>query len=236
MPIQRFLGNLFLSRLGLFLVHFPAAVAGLLERMKDVWAISFEQPRNVYHNCFPFTATMCVCAQFTVVVFLRGLWYGFIGCSRCPFGYKCIYLYRSVYTCILESACVFFIYCNILELSFPKNKTTQKIPKQHHHHNNDNNKKLQQKQTTTHKKTAHPFTTPSHYFFYFYVFFPSNYSFILLFFLYTSFKPCCWGFFPSSPFALFLPYVLFSSFPIKLLPLLSLSLFSPFFSAFSPML
>lgn len=211
MPIQRFLGNLFLSRLGLFLVHFPAAVAGLLERMKDVWAISFEQPRNVYHNCFPFTATMCVCAQFTVVVFLRGLWYGFIGCSRCPFGYKCIYLYRSVYTCILESACVFFIYCNILELSFPKNKTTQKIPKQqHHHHNNDNNKKLQQKQTTTHKKTAHPFTTPSHYFFYFYVFFPSNYSFILLFFLYTSFKPCCWGFFPSSPFALFLPYVLFS--------------------------
>lgn len=97
-----------LDFLGLFLVLFPTAVVGLPEGMKAVWAISFKQPRNVYHNCFPVTATMCACAQFTVVVFPRGLWYGFIGCSRCPFGCKCIYLYRSVYTRILENACVFF--------------------------------------------------------------------------------------------------------------------------------
>lgn len=124
MPIRRPLSN-FSSpgSLGLFLVFLPAAVAGRWERMKAVWAISFKQPRNVYPNCSPFTATMCACAQFTVVVFLRGLWYDFIGCSRCPFGCKCIYLYRNVHTRILENACVFFIYCNILELSFLKKST-----------------------------------------------------------------------------------------------------------------
>lgn len=124
MPIWRPLSN-FSSpgSLGLFLVFLPAAVAGRWEGMKAVWAISFKQPRNVYPNCSPFTATMCACAQFTVVVFLRGLWYDFIGCSRCPFGCKCIYLYRNVHTRILENACVFFIYCNILELSFLKKST-----------------------------------------------------------------------------------------------------------------
>lgn len=124
MPIRRPLSN-FSSpgSLGLFLVFLPAAVAGRWEGMKAVWAISFKQPRNVYPNCSPFTATMCACAQFTVVVFLRGLWYDFIGCSRCPFGCKCIYLYRNVHTRILENACVFFIYCNILELSFLKKST-----------------------------------------------------------------------------------------------------------------
>lgn len=95
--------------------------------MKAVWAISFKQSRDVYHDCSPFTATMCACAQFTVVVFPRGLWYGFIGCSRCPFGCKCIYLNRKIYTRILEDACVFFIYCNIMELSFPRKKKSTPV-------------------------------------------------------------------------------------------------------------
>lgn len=106
----------------LFLVPVPSAIAGQWEGMKAVWAISFKQSRDIYHDCSPFTTTMCACAQFTVVVFPRGLWYGFIGCSRCPFGCKCIYLNRKIYTRILENACVFFIYCNILELSFLRKK------------------------------------------------------------------------------------------------------------------
>lgn len=103
-----------LDFLGLFLVLLPSAVAGLPERMKAIWAVSFKQPRHVYHNYSPFTATMCACAQFTVVVFLRGLWCGFIGCSRCPFGCKCIYLSRSVYTRILENVCLGWSFFNFL--------------------------------------------------------------------------------------------------------------------------
>lgn len=111
----------------LFLVPVPSAIAGQWEGMKAVWAISFKQSRDIYHDCSPFTTTMCACAQFTVVVFPRGLWYGFIGCSRCPFGCKCIYLNRKIYTRILENACVFFIYCNILELSFLRKKKKKKV-------------------------------------------------------------------------------------------------------------
>lgn len=146
--------------LGLFLELFSATAAGLPDGMKAVWAISFKQPRNVYHNCSAFTATMCACAQFTVVVFLRGLWYGFIGCSRCPFGCKCIYLYRSVYTHMLENACVFFIYCNILELSFLEKK----------------------------KKGTSIYSSLTLFFSLFF-FFLSNDSFILLLLLHPSFEP-----------------------------------------------
>lgn len=60
----------------------------------------FRQPRDVCHNWAPFTTVMCACAQFTVVVFWKGLWHSFIGCSRCPFACKCIYIYKSVYTFI----------------------------------------------------------------------------------------------------------------------------------------
>lgn len=60
----------------------------------------FKQPRVVYHNQALFTAAMCACAQFSVVVFWRGLWHRFIGCSRCTFVCKCIYLYRNVCICI----------------------------------------------------------------------------------------------------------------------------------------
>ena len=137
----------------------PTAVAGLPEGMKAVWAISFKQPRNVYHNCSAFTATMCACAQFTVVVFLRGLWYGFIGCSKCPFGCKCIYVYRSVSTRILENTCVFFIYCNILELSF-----------------------------LGEKKKAHKFTTPFCYFFPLSVFFSQMILLFCCSFLHPNFE------------------------------------------------
>lgn len=191
--------------LGLFLELFSATPAGLPDGMKAVWAISFKQPRNVYHNCSAFTATMCACAQFTVVVFLRGLWYGFIGCSRCPFGCKCIYLYRSVYTHMLENACVFFIYCNILELSFLEKKKKRHINLQ----------------------------LPDAMFFPFFFF-------SLKWFFYSALPlaPQLWalGFFSFFSFHSLLTFVLFSSSPIKLLPLLSLLLFSSFISAFSPTL
>lgn len=95
--------------LGLFLVLFPAAIAGLPERLKAVWAISFKQMRNVYHNCSPFTTTMCACAWFTVVVFPRGLWYGFIGCSRCPFGCKYLSIRKCIYTHSRKCLCIFYL-------------------------------------------------------------------------------------------------------------------------------
>lgn len=78
----------------------------------------FKQPRTVYHNWAPFTTAMCACAQFAVVVFWRGLWHSFIGCSRCPFVCKFLYLYTSIYVCIPRKyLCAFFMYFYILESS-----------------------------------------------------------------------------------------------------------------------
>lgn len=83
----------------LFLLCFSCC-SRLVRRNESCLGSIFKQLRTLYHNWAPLTTVMCACAQFTVVVFGGGLWHSFIGCSRCPFVCKCIYLYRSVYICI----------------------------------------------------------------------------------------------------------------------------------------